>query len=978
MSGDSKGQTRNERLKVLIVESPDKKLTELRKIISEVYDVITVSNETDALSLLKNPSNKISAGVFYITVAEPVLQGIHNQPQTHRLPVLIATDLENSDIEDRLLDLDAIDFLKTPFNKRRVLNRIKTAVKLADANRLINELERDELTTLLTRQAFLRKAEELRSENPEKTYCIIAFDFDNFKSSNSLYGESKCNEFLAYTGQHLNKAISGSIAGRFGGDQYVLFFEYEDEVHIERLYHIRDLILNSAPIPHQNVKTGIYAPIDSELSIVVCCDRAFLAIRKIKGSYGKDICFYESSMQSELLHEQRIIETMERGLEEEQFQVFYQPKHEAVTEKIVGAEALVRWNHPEYGFMSPGQFIPLFEKNGFIVKLDIFILEQVCKDICHWQQEGIPVVPISVNVSRRDFMEPGCIENQYKIIERYKIDPSLLHMEVTESMYSENLDIIITQLKETQNRGYMIEMDDFGSGYSSLGMLSSFPLDILKLDISFVRNIKSNEIIIENVIKMAHRMGLLTVAEGVEDADQLKRLKALGCDYIQGFYFSHPLPAKQFELYLKKTTVMTFAQIPVPKENPVQLYSISESVLMAANEVAEGLPGGFLSYHTDINEEIISFNREILNIYGCDSAEEFRQKTGNSVKGLVVAEDYDSLKKSVRNQISDTNDIYYADFRIRDGKGVIKYVSAIGRYVDTEKYGHICYVFLNDITENERRKALIENERLKQLEMKRLTDFSVSANKAKNIFMYNVARDIIPSLQTIIRYTNAIKENADKKTQVLKSVKDAKQAEEKLLAYINDILEIARLESGEIKLVESASDLTNASFRIYGLIEESAKKKGIEIEYWEDIYNPYVYQDVRHTVDMVLNILQNAIKYTPTDGKVKFGLRQYPAENKDECIVEFICEDNGIGMSEEFIPHACKSFTREANEVNARIASSGLGLSLVQNLVTLMRGTVEIQSEKGKGTIVRASQPHRFANKDDVISETTLIDAKKF
>ncbi len=239
MSGDSKGQTRNERLKVLIVESPDKKLTELRKIISEVYDVITVSNETDALSLLKNPSNKISAGVFYITVAEPVLQGIHNQPQSHRLPVLIATDLENSDIEDRLLDLDAIDFLKTPFNKRRVLNRIKTAVKLADANRLINELERDELTTLLTRQAFLRKAEELRSENPEKTYCIIAFDFDNFKSSNSLYGESKCNEFLAYTGQHLNKAISRSIAGRFGGDQYVLFFEYEDEVHIERLYHVQ-------------------------------------------------------------------------------------------------------------------------------------------------------------------------------------------------------------------------------------------------------------------------------------------------------------------------------------------------------------------------------------------------------------------------------------------------------------------------------------------------------------------------------------------------------------------------------------------------------------------------------------------------------------------------------------------------------------------------------------------------------------------
>ena len=971
--------TNNEKLKVLIVESPEVKLSELRNIIAEAYDVLSVSSEKDAISLLRDSSNAITAGILYIGIAEHLLKEIRKSPKIQNLPVLIATDIDNSKLEDRLLDLDAIDFLKSPFDKRRVMNRLKTAIKLADTNKLITELEHDELTTLLTRQAFLRKAEEIRSKNPGKKYCIIAFDFDNFKFTNTIYGEEKCNEFLSFTGQQLNKAVFRSLAGRFGGDQYVLFYEYEDEVHLERLEKIRDAILISAPIPHQVVKIGIYAPIDPDLSIVVCCDRAFLAIRKIKGSYGKDLSFYESSMQSELLHEQRITETMERGLEEEQFQVFYQPKHEAITGRIVGAEALVRWNHPEYGFMSPNQFIPLFERNGFITKLDAFILERVCKDITHWQQEGLPVVPISVNVSRRDFIEKGCISDQYKIIERYNIDHSLLHMEVTESLYSENTELIISKVRETQNRGHMIEMDDFGAGYSSLGLLSSFPIDILKLDISFVRNLKANEIIIENIIKMAHRMGLLTVAEGVEEAEQLKTLQYLGCDYIQGFYYSQPLPIKKFEAYLKKTTVMSCGKISLPeREHEQPTYAFSDSVLMAANELAEGLPGGFITYHVDGINEIISFNREIMNIYGCDSAKEFRQKTGNTIQGLVIPDDVEILTNSINNQITPDNDIYNVEFRIKDNKGIIKYINAVGRHVVTKKYGSICFCFINDITETERRKALVENERLKQLEIKRLTDFSVSANKAKNIFMYNVARDIIPSLQTIIRYTNDIKNHADEKVQVLKSVKDAKKAEETLLAYTNDILEIARLESDEIKLEESATDVTDASHRIYGLIEESAKKKNIEVEYWEDIYSPYLYQDVRHTVDMVLNIVQNAIKYTPEGGKVKFGLRQLPGETDDECIVEFICEDNGIGMSKEFIPHACKSFTREANEVNARIASSGLGLSLVQNLVTLMRGTVEIQSEKGKGTIVRASQPHRFANKEDVINETTLMGAKKF
>ena len=240
---------------------------------------------------------------------------------------------------------------------------------------------------------------------------------------------------------------------------------------------------------------------------------------------------------------------MDEALEKEQFQVYYQPKHDCETEKVTGAEALIRWNHPKYGFMSPGQFIPLFERNGFITKIDSYVIKKVCGDMKEWIDKGITPVPVSINVSRRDFFEKGWIAEQLELINSKELNPELLHIEVTESLYVENADIIIEQVKKIQSFGHPIEMDDFGSGYSSLGMLADFPLDVVKLDISFVKRIEINEIVIEAIISLAHKMGFKVVAEGVETEKQYKILKGLGCDYIQGFYFSKPLNKEDFEKY---------------------------------------------------------------------------------------------------------------------------------------------------------------------------------------------------------------------------------------------------------------------------------------------------------------------------------------------------------------------------------------------------------------------------------------------
>ena len=965
-------QNGNEKTKILIVDSNPENIAQLTEILSPVYTIITASPE-NAFDLIAKKEEDIATAVFYIKDAFPIVKQLRSYIPTEKFPVLINTDIDNSELENQLLEIEVTDFLKKPYDKRRVLQRLKTAIKLSQANKAIDELERDELTGLLTRKAFLLKVEQFISHNHDKNFCIIAFDFDNFKSSNSLYGVEKCNEFLAYSAKEMMKVMPEGISGRYGGDQYILFYEYDEKVDIERLNRIVKMILDKAPIPHQIVKMGIYAPIDCELPLVICCDRAFLSISGIKGKYGKDVAFFEENLQNQLLNEQRIIETMERALEESQFQVFYQPKHETITGHIAGAEALVRWNHPEYGFMAPASFIPLFERNGFITKLDAFVLEQVCKDIKRWEQDGLPLVPISVNVSRRDFMEPGCIENQYRIIDEYKVDHSLLHMEVTESLYSENTAVIISQVKKTQDMGFSIEMDDFGSGYSSLGSLSTFPLNILKLDISFVRNIIKNEIVIENIIKMAHRMGLLTIAEGAETLEQYKILKTLGCDYIQGYYFSKPLSCRDFEAYLMKASVLSAGSIKLEKKD-VEQTVLSESMLMAANEVAEGIPGGFFSYHADGALELISFNTELIKMYGCASAEEFREYVGNSFCGIVHPDDFTRVQRSIGQQITEDNNIDYVEYRIKAKDGTIKYVKDYGRFVKTKNYGDIFYVFLNDITMEERAKAEAEAELVRKIELQRTADIASNANRAKNIFMYNVSQSILNDIQILLDLTR--KENGDVNGEKLSDevLRKISKTQEHMLSFVTNVNELARMENGDIELIETATDLSDAVEKIYSLIEKDAKEKNITVEYWSDIFYPYIYQDVIHTTNVVMNILQNAVKYTPEGGKIRFGLRQSKNILENECNISFICEDSGIGISPEFLPYICKSFAREDNEVNTEIPSAGLGLSIAKTLLYIMNGTIEVKSEPGKGTTVITDQPHLYARKEDVDKATTLAE----
>jgi signal transduction histidine kinase len=330
------------------------------------------------------------------------------------------------------------------------------------------------------------------------------------------------------------------------------------------------------------------------------------------------------------------------------------------------------------------------------------------------------------------------------------------------------------------------------------------------------------------------------------------------------------------------------------------------------------------------------------------------------------------VQRSIDKQINESNNIDYVEYRIKAKDGTVKYVKDYGRFVKTKNYGDIFYVFLNDITLEERAKAEAEAELVRKIELQRTADIASNANRAKNIFMYNVAQNIRGDMKTIIGLTNDIKSKSHDNLIIHSSLQKLEKSQEHMLNFINSVYELSQMEIGDVQVNEAPIDITHAMEKTYELIEQETKAKNITVEYWSEISNPYIYQDIMHTTNSVMQVLSNAVKYTPNGGKIKFGLKQTPSDNPDECIISFICEDTGIGISPEFVPYICKSFAREDNEVNSEIPSAGLGLSIAKNLIYIMGGTIDIKSEFGVGTTVIISLPHRYARKEDVENATSL------
>ena len=540
---------------ILIVEDNELNREILREILSGEYQVLEAENGQVALDILKK--NKDSIALILLDVMMPVMDGytfldrMREQDELALIPVIVMTQSDSEEDEVSALAHGATDFVPKPYRPQVILHRIASIIKLRETATIVNLLQYDRLTGLYSKELFFQKVRERLQKEPEKEYTIISTNIENFKLYNDNFGILVGDALLKEIARLFREGSGeNSICGRFSGDRFLCLQESARERNDRNTY------LNEFTPMIKNVvmKWGIYEITDRSVPVEQMCDRALLAADSIKGQYHRHSAVYDDALRSRMLREKAITDTMETALAERQFIVYFQPKYSLNEERMAGAEALVRWIHPEWGFLSPGEFIPLFEKNGFIPQLDRYIWEQVCIRMREWKDKGYPVLPVSVNVSRVDVYHIDLESTLVELTEKYHIDPSYLHLEITESACANDPALIVSTVSRLRKLGFIIEMDDFGSGYSSLNMFNQMKMDILKLDMKFIQNEMAkpfDKSILNYVIDMSHGMGLSVVAEGVETREQMERLREIGCDYVQGFYFAKPMPAEEYEELLK-------------------------------------------------------------------------------------------------------------------------------------------------------------------------------------------------------------------------------------------------------------------------------------------------------------------------------------------------------------------------------------------------------------------------------------------
>lgn len=420
-------------------------------------------------------------------------------------------------------------------------------------------IQLDKKTGVYNKATFIKKTQKLLKENPTKKYFLVLMNLDRFKVFNDLFGYAAGDEILEKIGTNLKNSISkNSTFGHIYADHFVVCIQ---EISTEKLNETFNKIETFVKTLHPKFefmsRYGIYKIQNISEDIALALDRAELALSSIKNDYTKRYAFYDDSMIKNLKDEQELITDMIDGLDKDEFTIYLQPQYDYTTESLVGAEALVRWQHPTKGLISPALFVPVFERNGFITQLDFRIWEKTCKLLDKWNKEGLNPVPVSVNISRRDIYNQDLVKIFNGLLKKYNLTPDLLRLEITESAYMDNPSQLIQVVEDLRNAGFCVEMDDFGSGYSSLNTLKEVPVDILKLDMKFIasdtedlkdgKNNSKGGNILSSVVRMANWLDLPIIAEGIESKEQADYLKSIGCFNMQGYYFAKPLPIEKYE-----------------------------------------------------------------------------------------------------------------------------------------------------------------------------------------------------------------------------------------------------------------------------------------------------------------------------------------------------------------------------------------------------------------------------------------------
>lgn len=609
------------------------------------FDVHAVENGQQVMDFL-NEHQKDTA-IILLDLWMPVLDGfsvLRNIMRSDKLcsiPVIVMTGSDELSDQLRAFDLGACGVLTKPLNIQVVVHQVRSILARSLSNYagersslfrfLIEQSEIDSKTGLYNKNRFCISARKMLDENPGIKFVLIRWDVDGFKVLNDVFGVVEGDRFLIKVGDYYRHNHSDMMVyGRWNADHFVVCMPLEEFTGNHVAEKFPEMFRDFRSDYHVNIRMGVYVIEESWIDVSLMCDRANLALRSIKGSYTRRVAFYDDSMREEMIENQVIVNEMTSALANGEFVIYLQPQFNYSTNSLHGAEALVRWKHPIRGLISPGKFVPIFEKNGFITHVDQFVWEEVCKLQRHWLDEGRKIVPISVNVSRIDIANIRLSEHFAALLQKYKLPASCIRIEITESAYMDNPELLISAVKSLRAQGLNVEIDDFGSGFSSLNTLKDVPVDMLKLDMKFIGNgidDPRSGSILSSVVRMSSWLHLPCLAEGVETKSQADYLKSIGCLYMQGYYFARPMPVEDYEKILfegnLETIIVGRDGMPDSPEGFEFMNATTQQTLIFNSYVG----GAAIIEFDGENVEAIRMNDKFFEVVNSTEEEYFKENT---------------------------------------------------------------------------------------------------------------------------------------------------------------------------------------------------------------------------------------------------------------------------------------------------------------------------------------------------------------
>ena len=552
----------NRKRKILAVDDEPINLAIIGEVLAHDYEVAFAADGKEALELLSDREADYS--LVLLDLMMPVMDGFEvirrmkADDRLRKFPIIVMTSDKSAEV--RSLRMGAADFITKPYDMPEViLARCEAIIELSEDRSIIRSTERDPLTGLYSKEYFFVYIRRFLTQLAGSSDALV-LNFDRFSLVNELFGREEGDRILKKTAELIDTTIlqSHGIACRADGDIFYIYCKHREDYE-QCVKEIQDTLNRETQVHTLHLRCGLYEPGSGDMIPEAWFDRAKTACDNIRGRYSQSIGRYSRELYERFVYEEKLIADIDDAVEQRQLTVYYQPKFDirGETPVLTSAEALVRWNHPELGFISPGDFIPIFENNGLIRKIDRFVWRESAAQIRRIKDAYRIDLPISVNVSRVNIFDPGLADVFIDIIREYDLQPQELILEITESAYTNDEKRFTEAVAALRSKGFRIGMDDFGTGYSSLGMLTAMPIDILKLDMSFIRNMlvdKKSLKLIDLIMDIARFLGVPVVAEGVEEERQYLQLKEMGCDIIQGYYFSPPLPADEFDRLIKKST----------------------------------------------------------------------------------------------------------------------------------------------------------------------------------------------------------------------------------------------------------------------------------------------------------------------------------------------------------------------------------------------------------------------------------------